>query len=514
MAYTNWPTLDPLHHPTESTADEEVALRRARGEYVARAPREYDNDAAGLDATLITSTPAFPAGVFASYHAYPYYPDFMVLDPTYGNARSPEGPSNYFGYLEDLRRHHGNMPVVIAEYGVPASLGIAHLQPQGRHHGGHTEETMAAVDAAMTREIAAAGSAGGILFAWIDEWFKRNWLVMDFELPIERNRLWLNRLDAEQIYGVIALEPVPAVAGATLMERQTAWHGFRSLYATPDGARVRAAADAAYLWLLVERNPGTPTAALYVGFDMVDPHGGDVRWPGRQGPRLPVGIEFALVWSGDEVRLLADPPSNPFVIEAVRGDLPGASRLARLPIESHVPPGLWYGRYEQRYAPPYVTEPNDDGRFDSLRVVTNRPRFGRDGTEYAALGYDRGVLRPGPLPDGNWEATSDRGLFEVRIPWTLLNVTDPSQRRVLQGPLDANGAFGTVTVDGIGIVVAERDGAGRWKSWPAPGGEVSRFAWDTWEQPTWTARRRPVFDVLRTTFHNLAPVALTQGHER
>ena len=38
-------------------------------------------------------TRAYPAGVFASDHAYPYYRDFMVLDPGYLRASSPVGPS-------------------------------------------------------------------------------------------------------------------------------------------------------------------------------------------------------------------------------------------------------------------------------------------------------------------------------------------------------------------------------------------------------------------------------------
>ena len=111
------------------------------------------------------------------------------------------------------------MPVVISEYGVPASIGSAHLQPQGWHHGGHTEPRMAEINARITREIAEAGMAGGAIFAWIDEWFKKNWIVIDFEIPLERNRLWHNRLDAEQHYGMLAMDPGEVVAGATLRDR-------------------------------------------------------------------------------------------------------------------------------------------------------------------------------------------------------------------------------------------------------------------------------------------------------
>lgn len=500
VAYTNWPTLDPLVHPTESTVEEEVAIREALGERVGARPLEYDNDAVGLDANLVTPTPLYRAGYFASYHAYPYYPDFMVLDPGYNRAAGPEGPSTYFGYLRELKAHHDHMPVIISEYGVPASRGSAHLQPQGMHHGGLDEAAMSRVNARLTREIADAGMAGGAIFAWIDEWFKKNWIVIEFEIPLERNRLWLNRLDAEQHYGMIAMEAGEVLPGATLAERLAAWRARPPLYATGEGT-LRAASDEAYLWLLFEGEGGRLPEELLVGFDVVKPEAGAFRWPGRAGDRLPVGAEFVLRATAGEVRLLADPSSNPFRI--VRHEvLPGAPRT----VEIQDPlPGFFTGRYQGNFNRPFLSRPNESGVFDSLRVVTNRRRFARDGTEFAAMGYDRGILLPGPPPDGEWERHG--GALEVRIPWMLLNVTDPSERRVLQdpeGPLPEE--FGTVTVDGIRIVAAARDGA-RWRRWPASGraADVALYTWPTWEEPRWRERRRPVFDEMRRTFQGLDP---------
>jgi len=40
-----------------------------------------------------------------------------------------------------------------------------------------------------------------------DEWFKRNWLVMNYEVPPERTTLWHNALDPEQNYGLLAAAP-------------------------------------------------------------------------------------------------------------------------------------------------------------------------------------------------------------------------------------------------------------------------------------------------------------------
>jgi hypothetical protein len=514
VAYTNWPTLDPLRHPTESTVDEEIALREQLGEKVESPPLEYDNDATSLDASLVRATGAFPAGYFASYHAYPYYPDFMVLDPEYSRARSSFGPSNYFGYLRALKAYHPNVPVVISEYGVPASTGSAHLQPQGWHHGGLTEAEMAAINARMTREIAEAGMAGGVIFAWIDEWFKKNWITIDFEIPLERNRLWLNRLDAEQHYGMIAMEPGPVLAGATLADRLPAWRRVAPLYQTPDGARVRAAADEGYLWVLFESGAQRLPDDLFLGFDVIKPDAGAFRWPGRVGAPLPVGLEFALHATRDEARLLVDPPSNPFAVTNNR--LLAGAPVAPPPIGNPLP-GLFHGRFQQQFNRPYVSLRNDDGRYDSLLVVTNRRRFARDGTEYPALGYDRGILRSGPQPDGMWERLEGEGVFEVRIPWMLLNFTDPSERRVLQDPTTGPlpGEFGTEVVPGVRIVAATRDTDNRWRAWPASAKptDVALFTWPTWEEPHWRERRRPTFAAMREVFLTIDAPVTRQGAE-
>jgi hypothetical protein len=129
------------------------------------------------------------------------------------------------------------------------------------------------------------------------------------------------------------------------------------------------------------------------------------------------------------------------------------------------------------------------------------------------MGYDRGILRPGGPPDGLWE-TLERGVFEARIPWGLLNVTDPSERRVLQDP--ATGPvpdeFGTRTVPGIRIVAAARQGSA-WAQWPASGrtADVALFTWPTWEQPRSRERVRPVYDAMREVYRTMNPPVMRGG---
>ncbi len=61
VSISSWPTLDPLAHPTEIYTDE---------------------DKADYDITKITLKIPEP-GIFASYHAYPYYPNFISEQPSY-----------------------------------------------------------------------------------------------------------------------------------------------------------------------------------------------------------------------------------------------------------------------------------------------------------------------------------------------------------------------------------------------------------------------------------------------
>ena len=79
-----------------------------------------DEDRAVVNIEHIKATDSFEPGVFASYHIYPYYPDFMNYQREYAEFRDETGKINsYRAYLRDLMSQH-TMPVLVAEVGVPA----------------------------------------------------------------------------------------------------------------------------------------------------------------------------------------------------------------------------------------------------------------------------------------------------------------------------------------------------------------------------------------------------------
>jgi hypothetical protein len=498
IAYTSWPTLDPLTHPTEAGGAEERLWRGRAGRPAVGQKLEYENDAIGLDATLVHPTARNPAGWFASYHAYPYYPDFLLYDPGYNQARSREGPSNYFGYLADLRRHYAGIPLVISEYGVPSSRGNAHLQPQGWSHGGHDEQAMAAIDARLTREIRESGAAGAIVFAWMDEWFKRNWAVMDFEVPAERTRLWHNVMDAEQNYGILGEYAGDTATRPVLGGEPARWRALREIASAEGPLRgLRAGSDASYLYLSLEMPPGPvrwTADGIALALDTYLIERGQTVLP-EGGMRSEVGFEYLIDLRGPEDAALRILPSyNPYAGEAaiLHGD-----------------------DFGQFYRRPVTIGVQADGQFDPMFVITNRARFGRDGTFYPAQGYDRGRLRFGresASTMADWYADSAAGLIEIRLAWGLLNVTDPSSRTILfDRPGQTGGDFGTAVTDGfrIGAILYRKDSAERpLATLPAADGRLWRAAsfplwtWETWEEPVSHSRLKPVYDSLQATWRD------------
>jgi hypothetical protein len=509
IAYTNWPTLDPLTHPTESSTKEEAQWRRRSGRETETKKLEYENDAIGLDANLVQPTSANPAGWFASYHAYPYYPDFMILDPGYRTARSPEGLSSYFGYLRELVSHHAGIPTVISEYGVPSSRGNAHLHPQGWSHGGHDEQAMAAIDVRLTRDIKASGAAGAILFAWLDEWFKKNWVVIDYEIPLDNTRLWHNVMDAEQNYGIMGM-----YAGETGVSPRPGgdperWRALTPVQSAPDASRrgphrLRAGADESYYYLAVDLIPGRfpwDSLGIQLAIDTYMPGVGQHRLP-RSGVRSEVGFEFLVDLVRPDlanIRVTPDYNRHDSRIDPVTGDD--------------------FGRFSRR---PVTTMNRDDARFDSLYVVTNRARFARDGRFYPARGYDRGRLlhgteRGSTLAD--WYLDEKAGLLELRIPWDLLNVTDPSTRTLLDDR-NTTGDFGTAGVDDfrVGVVIYHKGDTHtpvgalpRLKDGGWAAASFAAWRWTGWTRPRYHARLKPVYDSLRLLWRGAVTAAPSGG---
>ena len=507
IAYTNWPTTDPITHPSETSYAQQMKIRGLRYDLPADGLPPHEEDGPSLDASLVHPTIANKAGWFASYHVYPYYPDFILYDSAYSVARSSLGPSNYIGYLRDLKRHHAGIPLVISEFGVPTSRGVAHLQPQGWNHGGLDETQAAAINARLAAEIREVGAAGEIFFAWIDEWFKRNWFSSDFALPRENARLWHNALSPEQHYGIMALlagapGTTPELGGDRLQWQKIPALQRGALFGR-DSATLRVGDDESYVYVALEvphfRGQAFPfsTTRLQVGIDTYRADLGQVILP-VSGLRSGAGFEFLLeVNDTSDAQLKILPDYNPYMPQRL--------------VES----GAFFGEHFRR---PIISVRRYDGMFDTLFALTNRPRFRGNGTRIRGRGVNMGRLHFGTLASSSlsdWWWDSAAGILEIRLPWGLLNVSDPSSGQILfesdpehalhpteEGPTSqlvgkpSDGfRFGVVALRNgpdIAGTIPALDAYGNW-----PLAAFTTWKWQTWQTPGFHAHLKPVYQALQ-----------------
>ena len=426
VAMVNWPTTDPLRHPDEPLAREDLV---------------------GVDANHVLPTTAWPAGTFASYHAYPYHPDFQRHEPALQVTRPDGEPDPYLTYLEQLKVHHAGMPLMVTEFGVPSSIGSAHEGTLGRDQGGHSEAEAMSMDAAMLRDIKDIGLAGGLLFAFGDEWFKFTWNTVEHQIPADRRQLWHDPLTNEQHFGLLAKDAV----GPEQRPQQLGGG---------DGPvrSVTATYDESYLHLDVVLGPDSSGDPVTIGIDSV---------PDASGSSAPGSDDTDADWA-----LVLDPASG-------SGQLHVRDEVDPVQVEWPITP--------------VDRAPGPDG-WNRFQLMTNRPlRVPTTGLELPAEFQDTGALR-----SGSWDPEDDdydnRNLWRVdgdhlvaRIPWAMAGMADPSSLQAFSRTGDDGRTPAAVAVDGLPLTVSV---AGETV-------QLEPVRWEQWQRVYYRERLKDGVGVLR-----------------
>ncbi len=470
VAFVNWPTTDPLTHRSEPD------------------PRQ---DLASVDPTHVTSTPAWQAGYYAAYHIYPYYPDFLRYDPKYEVYRDAVGNRNpYAGYLHELRAYHSGIPVVIAEFGVPSSRGLAHRGPLGQDQGMHTEAEQGKINADLLASIYGEAYDGGIIFSWQDEWFKTTWNTLDLEVPQDRRPLWLNRLTNEKFFGMLAVEAGPAGSFIVLDGNTGDWGRTRSRvdgsYAAMD---LSVSHDEAYLYLLLRKRGGAWDFlhdVLHIGFQTLP--GGSPSADRAPGILFSRPIQFLLQIkgaTGSRLYVLSAYDQHTyrwgFVERQVEFDprYPDPSQRLFLPWKLLLNRSIVLPLTGQRV-------PAEEAEIGVLRMGTTDPNSPR---------YD-------DLAD--WYAEGD--ILEVRIPWMMLGFTDPSSALVWNWPYVA-GRLEPVRTAGVWLEPRlSIDGTAVPNAAPP-----LLYSWKLWDLPEYHERTKISYAIMRNGLSGYdLPIGLTE----
>ena len=458
-SFTNWLTTDPLSHPEEAFPQEDLV---------------------SVDPTHLGPTSAWKAGYYAAFHVYPYYPDFLRFEKKYQDYKTPDGRTDpYSGYLNELRRYVKDMPLVVAEFGVPSSRGMAHYGPLGRNQGHHTEKEQGSIEATLLKDMRQEGYDGGFLFAWQDEWFKFTWNTAEIDIPPDRRPMWLNRLTNEQNFGVLA-ESAGKMKDRIFLDGKTAdWknHPNVSKKSYP-GMDLSVTHDEAYLYLLAKKKDGDwsfPKDELNVGFGTKS--GGSKTADAAPGLTFPKG--------GIQTLLKINGRSN-----------------SKMFINSAYDYHTWtYGSQLNMI----LTVPNggnvDTGKFLLWKLALSRPlTLPQSGRKIPFEEFDVGKMKPGitdpssPKYDSlaDWYAKGD--VLEVRIPWTMLGYTDPSELKVWDNLYKA-GKIKPVKSPGLRVYPALKK-TGNTEIIPL------YYTWKGWDDPKSYERKKQSYYIMQRAFEN------------
>jgi hypothetical protein len=448
LAFTNWPTTDPLVHDNEPD------------------PRE---DFAAVDVERIHATRLAFAGQFASYHVYPYYPEFLNYQPEFAEWIDPITlePNPYRAYLEALKAHH-DLPVLVSEFGIPSSRGSAHEGVvNGFDQGNHTEAEQGRILERLYRSIVEADLMGGIVFSWQDEWFKRTWNTMDYDLEWRRP-FWSNAETNEQAFGLLAFDSARLSPTIVLDGNASDWAKVPVL-AIADGIMLKAAADERYLYVLAMGTKVTVDQAFHLPFDTIPLQGNNTDL--ASGLRFARGVDFLLKVDGfDQTRLFVD---------------------------------LYYDRFDALYGYavpsgfPGPIVPNL-GVFSPIRHALSSALYLPKTNEAIPFRYyEAGLLLHGTTDRNasNFDSLTDfslrDGVLEIRIPWLILNVMDPSTHQIM-ADFRLSKSFSPMTVEGFWIGASFEDAV-------VP---MTLYRWNAWEQPIYVERLKESYYRLKEVFQS------------
>ena len=459
ISWTNWITTDPLWHPSD--------------------PDRRKEDAVSVDIEHILTKDSFSQGLFASYHVYPYYPEFMMYDPVYTAYIDGKGKVNpYEAYLRDLCAYH-SVPVLVAEFGVPASRGCTHENVlTGYNQGFVSEERAGEYIADMFDSIAASGCCGGLVFSWQDEWAKRSWNTMDYDLP-DRRPFWSNAQVSEQCYGIMAFDPGESKSVCYVDGDTAEWTGVKPLTST-NGLALSVMSDEKFVYFLIRD-------------DGLNPEKG----------------KYAIAVSG-----LKDQGNFSFRKEGLTFHNPaGECIIIDGKENSAVYVDAYYDVFYRQYSllrDLHIAEKNaafevkNSGIFNPINLVLRRSLvFPLTGRELPPSFYETGRLLHGNANPksknynslADFYINGDNSSIELRIPWQLLNVADPSTRTVI-GNLYAHGEFNInpVQIDGFTFELY------RISNRAVTEGGVGFYSWKPWEEVHYHERLKKSYDLVKTNF--------------
>ncbi len=457
ISFVNSATTDPLIHPYEPVVEEDL---------VSINPNKIK---------LKNSK----AGQFAFYNIYPYYPEFLNLDPKYTKYLDHRGKANnYAGYIRDLVDFH-ELPIIIGEFGIPSSRGLSKISVHNWNKGLNSEEEQGNILTKMYEDIIYQGALGGIISNWQDDWF---------------GNPWSNVQDPKQHLGLLSFRSDKIIIDGSKKD----WNKIKSepIYKSEkkDDNLIKSVYmehDEKYLYMGIEyKDLKNNLLNTLIFLDTIDNQGNTIN-PFNENIKTQNGTDFI-------IHISENSPSK-ILVDA------------------------YYDSFYYQYGHIKKTIPEEEGFTKKENELYNPTRLPispiithhKTGLIVPFSYYETGILTHG---NGNPESEEYNSLadycinkkdnfLELRIPWTLINFTNPNTKEIL-GDIYVDGIESTIKIDGIKVSLASYDSniPEKFSTFPKsnsgtiPGELSHKYTWEPWNEVETPERLKQSYYIIKDIF--------------
>lgn len=416
VAFSNWPTTDPFEYP-------EII-------------RNFFMKCAQVDVEHIKTTDAFLSGQFVSYHVYPYYPYYLSFAEDWSvfgidskeSFINEQGKVNaYRAYLTMLNNHH-TMPIVISEFGVSTGRGMAQVDKDtGRNQGNTSEQAQGQALIDCWEDIKVAGCNGGCVFTWQDEWFKRTWNTMH-SVNLTRTAYWSDYQTNEQYFGLLSFDPGKEKSVCYVDGNVSEWTEKDMVQSGNTELSVKY--DEKFMYFLVKKDGlDFENETLYIPLDITPKTGSN--YCKNFDVKFDRDADFVIVLDGkDNSRIMVQER-----YDALRSTYSKDIYKIDTYFKNNIP---------EKNSPKFVT---------IELILRTAIALSPETKETVAESYETGKLLYGNANPKSQEFNSladfcsSGDYIEIKIPWQLLNFSDPSKMQIHDDYYDGNYGIEYINID-------------------------------------------------------------------
>ncbi len=314
------------------------------------------------------------------------------------------------GYLEILTKYH-SYPVIVTAFECSTTRGVLKgTEP-------YTEQEQGQILVENYNNIIASGAKGAFIESWQDSWVKQSSNTL-YGINTTHAENWHDMQTVSQNKGILAFEPLNAYQ-TVYLDGEFEDFDKAVQVGTFNNMTVKYSYDANYMYFAIQGNKDFATTPTYIAFD-ITPNSGAFKYTSNDNTQFKFerGADFVLQIDGKENTKLYVQERYDGFIENYTDTLTKTDAFANPPLKNSEIFNV-IGMLQQ-------IQRADDSTYENMSID--------DYLEVLKVRrYDTGNFTYGISNPSSEEFNSLADFcfgtngVEVRIPWTLLNFSDPSQ---------------------------------------------------------------------------------------